>query len=191
MTYLLIPANYLQETINAILSISNALTFQGNYVFIKYNPTQNFNNIRFDQVIEINAKTSQSNFQPQPQYPNTQTNFVNTLPNNFQTQYKPNPTQTFSTNPNPQISQQLNQQFPTQAQPFYPSPNQSPQQVQTKPIQQGINTTQEPQTNYPQSKLPENILPKAQNEITPIDPKLVEHNSKEFSPTPKAPQSMA
>lgn len=176
MTYLLIPQNNLPETMNAVLAVSNSLTFMGNFVMIKYLQTQNFSNIKFDQIIEISARTTSTQV-PNIQNQNIQVpqqNIIQNNPANLAQHQTINQTNQVVASPKPQ-------QFSPTSQPV---------------TGQGISASKNPQDTvapniYPQPNLPNNVLPAAQSKIDPIDPKFIANNSQQFSPSPKPNQSQA
>lgn len=165
MTYLLIPQNNTQETLNSVFAVSNALTFMGNFVMIKNNPMQNFASLKFDQIIEISGK---QNFTSQ-NVPAFQPNRVG--------QQMP------LTQPNVSYPQ------PTIPQNIAPQTN-APKPATQNPVPQNLNTQINPmqnipQNSFPQIKTPENFLSPAITELIPRNHEDSVNNSRDFSPSPK------
>jgi len=195
MTILLIPLNNSTETLNSVLAISNALTFMGNVVMIKYNQFQNFYNYKFDQVIEISAKQNIP-FVPSPiqqnySTPQLQNNYPVASSQNYQSQFQPttqiNPNTTqFKTPSFQQLSSQNTQVVSSQnfgqvvPQSFVPP---------LGTVQSQGNVT--PLPTYPQLKTPDNFLNPATTEITPLNLDELVDNSPKFSPSPKTIQPKA
>ena len=190
MTFLLTPQTPSNENLTSMLYISNALIMSGHIVYCKLNPSQNFQNIRFDQVIEIGVK-----MQPQqpfnapyspPQYNFQQPNINPNLNayNNYTTQQFATPQIPNQFTPANQNFQQNNYRMPNNFPTNYPQPQFPPVGNFQNNFNMQIPNVQSPQPSYPQNQN-FNLLPKAtQSAITPLPVELKANNLPEFTPSP-------